>query len=287
MSCLPTLHRLASRSRRAAGALLVAMCLLAAPLAQAAPGLAHVAPSSGDSPSVRLVVDASALGQTSDVYEDVVAQELRTAFENSDYSLEDSVRADATVRVRIIFFNEADLDYQIEIDISAGPELVRLDSIGCVQCADEDLMAKIEGAAPKILAGLEHALAASGESPEPREPDDPGQDAPSTTVKTITALGGVGIGAAALGLGLVVAGGVELGRGRVYSEATSRPTERTGFDHRPPGAALLGVGGAVLMAGVALLAVDLIRIKNRRRQQAVAHPLAGPGLVGLGLTGRF
>src|SRR5689334_21893282 len=94
---------------------------------------------------VRVVVDAKDLGEAESFFDEEVGARVRGLVEAEGYEVLDSVDADATVRVRITFFNPDDLDYKIDVDISAGSEIVRLEPLDCPQCVDEDLLAKIEG----------------------------------------------------------------------------------------------------------------------------------------------
>jgi hypothetical protein len=267
--------------------LLFVCVLLTTPLV-VVPTSAIAGPGQSDSARVRVVVDAVALGDAGSFFEDEVGTELRAALEQAGYGLDDGIRADATVRVRISFFNEADLDYQVHVDISAGPELVQLEILGCPQCVDDDLLDKIHGQQAQIIAGLERALGTAHDRTQPASEDETPKPQRAKPIGPIMALGGVGIGATTLGIGVLIAGGVEFGRGRVYDELTQIPTEHTFVDHRPIGGALLGVGGVVIAAGVTMLVVDIVRSRKRQRQQVgLAHPLLGPSIVGLGFSGRF
>jgi hypothetical protein len=252
-----------------------------------APTSAIAGPAQADSASVRLIVDTEALGDAEAPFEGAANERLRAALEGAGYELDDSVRADATVRVRISYFNEADLDYQINVDLAVGEQIIQLAALGCPHCVDDDLLAAIDGRHTEILAALERALAQRTE-PQPHvEEGNPPEAPTTTTTKPIGALGGVGIGVSVLGVGMLVVGGVELGRGRVFDDVTQSATERTGVDHRPVGGTLLGVGAVMLTAGVTMLVVDLVRSKKRRQQAGLAHPLLGPNIVGLGYSARF
>ncbi len=268
--------------------------LLALSLAGPPTLLGAVEPAEAASPrsepaTVRVVVEAGELGDTSEVYEEVIGERIAALLRDSGYVLDDSVRADATLRVRVSFYNAADLDYQVEFDISAGAEIVRLETLACPQCADEDLLRSIEGRGPQILTGLERALATVAGAAEPASAEiaEPGTEGGSAPRRAFGVLGGVGIGVAGLGVGLLVGGGVELARGRVYDEVSRTPTRRTGVDHRPVGVALLSGGGVVLTAGVTMLVVNVVRTRQRRERTTAAVPLLGPEFVGLGLAGQF
>lgn len=261
-------------------------------LSAAVPVLGIVAPAfagstQSDVARVRVVVDAATVGEAGPFFEDKVGAALRAAIQEAGYQLDDSGRADATVRVRITFYNEADLDYQVDVDISAGAQFVRLESLACPQCTDDSLLEKVDTHQPEILAELERALDQATATTQPTTNDEPATPARGES-RRISPLGGAGVGVAVVGIGALIGGGVELGRGQVYDEVPRTPTERTGVDHRPVGGALLGVGGVMVVAGVTLLVVDIVRSKKRGREQlAHTHPLLGPTFVGLGYTGRF
>ena len=53
---------------------------------------------------------------------------------------------------------------------------------------------------------------------------------------------------------------------------------------RPPGAALLAIGGVTLVTGVALFIVDRQRRQQRR---SALTPVVGPGVAGVSWAGRF
>jgi hypothetical protein len=248
-----------------------------------APTSAIAGPAQADSASIRVIVDTEALGDAEAPFEGAANERLRAALEEAGYELDDSVRANATVRVRISYFNEADLDYQIDVDLAVGEQILQLGTLGCPSCVEDDLLRAIDGRHAEILTALERALAQQTK-PQPVGDVDP-PAAPTTKAKPIGALGGVGIGVSVLGVGMLVVGGIEFGRGRMYDDVVD--TERTGVDHRPVGGALLGVGAVMLTAGVTMLVVELVRSKKRRQQAGLAHPLLGPNLVGLGYSARF
>jgi hypothetical protein len=252
-----------------------------------APMSAIAGPAQADSASVRVIVDTEALGDAEAPFEGAANERLRAALEGAGYELDDSVRANATVRVRISYFNEADLDYQIDVDLAVGEQILQLGALGCPSCADDDLLAAIDGRHAEILAALERALAQQTEPSPPVEDGNPPEAPTATKTKHIGTLGRVGIGISVLGVGVLAVGGVELSRGRIYDDVTQSATERTGIDHRPVGGTLLGVGAVMLTAGVTMLVVDLVRSKKRQQQAGLVHPLLGPSIVGLGYAGRF
>ena len=239
---------------------------------------------------VRVVVDVSMLGEEEASFVDAISPSLRAAIEGAGYVLDEGVSADATVRVRVRYFNEGDLDYQIDLDISAGEQLARIDTIACPQCFEADIVAKVDGQHEVILAALARMLANTGSEPATANGSETSNEPPAgePKPKPIGALGGVGIGVAVLGVGALVVGGVELGRGKIYDDVPTGSKLNSSFvDHRPVGGALLGAGAVVLAAGVTMVIVDVVRAKKQRKSAAIAVPLLGPRVVGLGFTGTF
>lgn len=252
----------------------------------APPPAAALAPT--QTARVRVVVDAQDLGDAEAFFDEEVGTRVRGIVEADGYEVLDSVDADATVRVRITFFNPNDLDYKIDVDISAGSEIVRLEPLDCPQCVDEDLLKKIESQNEEILAAIEKALA--HEDRPAGDGDGDGDSGDEKRVAPIGALGGVGIGVLGAGIGLTIAGAVEIGRGKVYDNPPGAPL-LTGHDHGPRGRAFLGTGIAGVALGGALLVTDLVlRAKQRKRQgnrSGAVVPMISPTGVGLGWVGQF
>ncbi|PRP89915.1 hypothetical protein ENSA5_70220 [Enhygromyxa salina] len=272
-------------------AIFMTAVLLAGPLV-VLPRPAEAAPASEpstDPAQVRLVIDANALGDAAKFFSGAIAERLGPVFEDAGYKVTDKADADVTVRVRLSFYNEEDLDYQVDVDISAGSEIVRLETVGCPQCVDDDLLTKVDEQGAAMTDAIGKALAQARDADSTTEPPATQASEPEE-VAPIGALGGVGIGVAVLGLGATVAGAVELSRGRVYDQPADG-LELGYVDHRPPGAVLLGVGVPVFVAGAAMLIADVVirsnKRKRRQEQTGTTYPLMGPDVVGLGYVRRF
>jgi hypothetical protein len=161
----------------------------------------------------------------------------------------------------------------------------------CLQCTPADAVAD-------ALSNLARAAAAVVESraelePAPVEAPAPEQlDAAPAAPSRVRVLGPasyVGISTCALGLGAAIAGAVFLDRGKVLeSEPGALTLEWT--DHRPAGAALMGVGVGAMVVGTVLIGVDLGVLLPRRRERAHAQlegisvTVERPGVL---VTGRF
>jgi hypothetical protein len=251
----------------------------------ATPTPAAAAPASADTPArVRVVVDADALGDAEAFFEEHAHVSVSAALEQAGYALRDQIDAEVTVRVRMSFYNEEDLDYEIDVDISTGPELVRLETAACPQCVDEDLLARVDAIGSDVADGVARALA--------RVDEHGAANGEPVEGERVAAIGGVGIAGgviAGLGVGATIAGAVELSRGRVFDDPDRTPVERTFVDHRTPGGVLLGVGAVAVVAGAAMLITDVVMRSRKRKQQraGVAHPILAPGIIGVGYIQRF
>ena len=80
---------------------------------------------------------------------------------------------------------------------------------------------------------------------------------------------------------VLVGGGVMFLLGQRFEAPTGRAADREGHDLQPPGIAVMVAGGAALVAGVALLAVDRVRA----RRASVSFLLPSPR--GVVIVGRF
>lgn len=156
----------------------------------------------------------------------------------------------------------------VPLDPAKGPEVC--------ECNSEALLALLD---ERIAAAAAELRARPPEEEPPPEPiHDPfsGQAVPDDHPKRLTRLGSVGIGVAVLGAGLLSAG-IPLVlrddefRGGAWQVPETRSTHGYGIG--------MAVGGGVaLVAGVSLLAVDLVR--QRQRRVAVV-PTWGPRHAGL------
>ena len=254
-----------------------------------APAHAPAAPVSAERPaSVRVVVDADALGDDAAAFfEERAYASVSAALEQAGYTVEDQVDADVTVRVRLSFYNADDLDYEVDVDISAGAELVRLETVACPQCVDADLLARVDELGADVAAGVARALEQVAEQPQTQPVGD--GDGEPDEVAAVGWLGIAGGSIAGVGLGLTIAGAVQFSRGKVFDDPDLTPIERGFVDHRIDGGVLLGVGTVAIVAGAAMLIADVVTRSNERSQQRahIAHPIIAPGIVGVGYIQRF
>jgi hypothetical protein len=168
-------------------------------------------------------------------------------------------------------------------------EVEASDDVEAVEDAldDIDSRAGLEAAPPESDPS-EAAAAVSAVGEEPKPPEEackceeeaaPEKDEPKPPVSGFLVGGGI---LTAAGVGSVVAGAALLGARR--DDVAPEGGEPNVVDYRIAGAVALGVGGAALATGVALLLVH--RRKKKGKGPATALVVPGPG-AGLGLYARF
>ena len=137
----------------------------------------------------------------------------------------------------------------------------------------QDALEAAEAEAAEAAEAAAAAAPASEPEPAPAEPPDEPR-------RRLGALGWVGIAGLGLGAGSLAAGGVLASR--APAPFPDEPRMDVLRDMRPPGYAMLAVGGALLVTGVVLLVVD--RRRARRARQAATIPARGasPRLGALG-----
>ncbi len=185
-----------------------------------------------------------------------------------------------------------DYDYSIRVTADRGPGQPVGAAIvtGCT-CSETELVRAVlkevaEAAqrfgARAVPAGADGNGGTAGptEPPAPdastRQPPRDGKTAP------LGPAGWAGVGVAVVGAGLLIGGGVLYGRENVGG--TQLEATRESF--RPTAIPLLAAGGAGLLAGAALLIVDLTVLK-RRRSGVALRPVLTRTAAGVSLHGSF
>lgn len=275
-------------------------------LSLGAPRLVSASPSESEAPltspeaktKIGLVVDASKIDEEFQPQLEIIAmRQLRPALEKAGYEVSDGV-VDLALRVRF-----APVDAGQFRDHGVHFEFVRAEGsepaipwVLCNACGQVRLEGILAESAPQLIAAVDKAIA-SGRAQSPEEgpqPDGPVDDTtndpkPVDLPKPIGPIGISGGVVAALGLGALVWGAVELSRG---VEVTPPVNERQRIvNHRPRGTALVATGAASLAVGAILLGVDL-GLRSKKRKQArskatVIAPIFSPQHVGIGVAGRF
>jgi hypothetical protein len=237
--------------------------------------------------NIGIYVDTSSIEEDSrEQFEYVITTHLIQKLEDAGYTVVDG-NVSLILQVRLAPLQRAEeREYGLYFDFIRGASSrPAIQWVHCAKCTQVQFTKQFDDAAELVLAELENELESSTSHPD--EPGDgDGDPVEPATVKPIGPLGGAGIGIAALGLGATIAGAVELSRGKIYDEPTLTFGERTYVDHTIPGAVLVGLGAAAFAAGTAMLVVDVVA-RNKKQKNRAAHPMLGPGVVGVGYIQRF
>lgn len=259
--------------------------------------------------TISISVDAAALGDQGVGIDKIVADDLRPRFESGGYQVVDR---DAALAFRLRFepLRESRFDYGLRFEFVSGTEVESaIEWVACMTCTDAKLLEILDKKAPELLEATNERFAAMEASAAGEESTtDEGDSRAATTEESGTddtgdgsepvevprPIGPLGIGGAiglAAGLGLSIAGSVELGRGVVVDIDLAKEIG-TQIDHRPAGRALLGAGIGVAVVGIALLATDVAIRAKKRKAAASQHsvtitPALRPDYAGIGLGGRF
>lgn len=237
-----------------------------------APTLLKQAPPDVDPvlPRVGLRIDTKALGADADPIATKVQDQAKLVFEQ-DRVLEplddqDPVIVVVVERAR----NSDDPGYVIGFSIEQGEDVVpgSARQSDCSLCTRTELIERIEAELPKLLelardVQVERGTEEGG-AEEAGGEDEGGADGGAEPVKPIGPLGFAGIGLGVLGLGAV-------GAGVAFVIKGVEPIPNGGNqvkNFQTPGSVILGVGGAALLAGVVMIALDVSKRKKQRRAQA-------------------
>lgn len=183
--------------------------------------------------------------------------------------------------------------------VTKGGNSEKLRGTVCKTCGSSEAIARLEVDLDALWPALSRAAEPIPAEPEPEPTAEPAPPPVATTPPADTAVtptprddadtgrggvSGMGIAGAALGtvgLGVGTCGVV------LVSLRYGHPASDLGrlFDYNPTGYAMIGVGAAFAITGVALLAVDLKRGKKARK--VAAAPSMLPRGAGLTLGGRF
>lgn len=270
-----------------------AMALLGLPV-QAAP---PPAPDGAAQLRVDLAIDASLLeSSVAARLEPEIAKQLEPVLERADLDVVSSPRVgEQRLSVRVTAFDEERRNYEVDLQLGNAGGVMTLVTATCDACNERRLIAALVEEVPRLVelhrgnCNKCGALSDVGESGVGSSDPERLGDSPEMHAKRMSALGGVGIGVAVLGVGALVAGGVELRRGKVYDDVQPTDGVRTFLDHGPPGVAMLGAGAVVLAGGVTMLVIDLIRMKQRRAGHLAGrvYPRWDDHSVGLEFSLRF
>jgi hypothetical protein len=264
------------------------LCVALAGAIAQLPGLslAASAPAASE-PQVSLDIDVAALP------DDEVTKELQIWLGEHqtkilrDGGIEVVPNADVTIRVSVARYGDGDVHYRATIVMidhrrEGNDSVVAQREIECEGCRDSDLAARVGEETARLSGRILYAPSEPDASASSSNTEPTAQPRSKTTppVRAIGPLGFSGIAALTLGVGATVAGGV-----LVVKPADARPVSNGAEvrEYRPAGIALVSVGSAVVLAGVAMIAVDVIRRRDKRRMTLL--PTIGPS--GLALHVRF
>lgn len=192
----------------------------------------------------------------------------------------DPSSADAVIKVGLRWQVYLDSHYEIRVEVQrAGSTQLVTDSLECVLCDGTKLAAVLVDEVPSLLRHLEVT------SPEEESETEAGPpvsvatsgapaDEPAPRAKPLGPVGYAGIAASIVGGVGIAVGAVSLARGE-QETLEGNPRFQRIDDYRPRGAALVGVGGAVFVAGVVMIVVDQTVLK-RRRVRSARRPLVSP-----------
>jgi hypothetical protein len=276
---------------------------LSAALSFGAPRLAVASSPESEAPpassetkvKIALVVDAAAIDdEFRHQLEVITTRQLQPALEEAGYEVTDGF-VDLALQVRYTPVEAGQFrDHGIHFEVIKGKSVEpAIQWVLCNACGQVRLEELLTETTPQLIEALNKATETpSTQTPEGHHNDDPNgsnnDSQPVELPKPIGPMGGVGIGVAAVGLGVLIWGGVELSRGVVIDDRGNE--QRSLVDHRPRGNALLGVGAASLVVGAVLLGVDLgLRSKQRKqaRSKTAVAPFFTPQSVGIGVAGQF
>ncbi len=243
-----------------------------------APSLIKQAPREPEPASparIGLRIDTKALGSDAEPIAAKVEERGKILFDEEGvleplYD-QDPVIAIVVERVQ----NSEDPGYVIGLSIEQGEDVIQGSArqSDCALCARTELIDKIAAELPKLIelartVQVVREVDTGDDTGNDTSDDSGGDEGGEPRVKPIGPLGFAGIGLGVLGLG-----GVGAGVALALQEDRPLPDGGKYFkDYQTPGYVLLGVGGAALIAGVVLIALDVSKRKNQRKpQESRAH----------------
>lgn len=243
-----------------------------------APTLLERAPDAAPSEPLRagLRIDTEKLGSDGEPIATKIREQAKAVYEREAFQEPLDERDPMLVVVVERARNSEDPGYVIGFSIEQGDDIVpgSARQSDCSLCTRTELIERIEGELPKLLElaatvqvqrevpGGEEGGGEAGEGGEGGEGGEEGEP-----VKPIGPLGFAGIG-----LGVVGLGGVGAGVALAVKGVVPVPNEAGAVtNYRTPGNVILAVGGAALIAGVVMIALDVSKRKKQRRAQGSAR----------------
>ena len=181
--------------------------------------------------------------------------------------------------------------FTVAVRLLEGGEVVEevLSKGDVCECGGNDLALF---AMKRVASAIEQRKRSLEEASNPVPPEVSPHTAPShepsrNEPKAIGPLGIAGAVIGGLGIGGVVVGAVLLPRADEERFDSTTNTGITETTYRTPAIGSLAIGGAMLVAGTAMLVTDLVQRKKKRQAAATVIPSMGARGLALTLTGRF
>jgi len=178
-------------------------------------------------------------------------------------------------------------DYGTSIEVRIDGEKVGEKITPCMQKGEAELIGCALSGLPDVMQLLPQEEVGEPSEVEPSSPiDASGDEKDKVALAPFGPLGIAGVVVAAAGVGLGVAGGIDLSRGEVDKAQGREGSKHT--DYKPRGIGLLAAGGVAVAVGVVFIAVGVIRTKKKQRERAARVQIdASPNFAGLRFSGRF
>jgi hypothetical protein len=165
-----------------------------------------------------------------------------------------------------------------------GAKLAESTTEACLSCSDTDVAEKalvlLQPMLPKLPAPPEAVGPAPSAEHDATEDTPPPEAESARGSNALLISGGAMLGAGVVGLGV----GIGL---FVVNERVVSPPRALDFEvikYREPGIATMAIGGAAAVTGAVLLGLAL---REQRRANLAAIPIAGPHAVGILFSGQF
>lgn len=246
------------------------------------------APAPADAPANAPTIETGEIGDTGTVITPEIASRVTPILTEAGID-------PSKASIRVSWLDAETFHYAVRV--SLDPELSLDDATvlaTCKGCTSDELVASAVRAVEKALEQKQQdAEEAEAEGPtqlvepEPQPPGPPVDQSPARR-SPMGALGWGGVGALTIGVAGMATGGAFLG----IKETRPDDDKSKLRDFQPSGYALLGVGGALVITGVALIVVDRVRAKRQsdlggRDAKLRIVPSIGRQTAALGVSGRF
>lgn len=264
-------------------------CLVLATLVPAAIALPRTA--AAFAPAETKALDVRVETSLGEAEEEKLAANVRDAIVErvraKDIEITDDAPATLLVTIGWVGKSRSDLEVKYIITKVGGEPRTARTSV-CAACGSREMIAAIDGDLAPLWATLEDvstldtAATTTPETTPTTPPPVPVEDKKKKGARhSIGGLGLAGVAVGGVGLAAVGAGAVMLVVKYRYPE--DNPDIRKNL--QKPGFGIVAVGGALTIAGIAMLAVDLT--KDKRERRVAAAPVIGPRTAGVTFAVRW